>query len=429
MKKISICILILTAFACNKNPKKEPIVHTTPKIIDAEYIAGKTRYFSVENKAVQGEGRAWLEKMFEESQFVVFGERHNSKETSKLIEALIPIMHTSGFETLCLEIGPNSAVKLTELMAPAQNTVENLRSFNTKYYHETLDDVPIPFFAGVEDALFLKAAAQNNMQIWGLDQEYFYAILFLTDELLKQAQGANNFSEIQNSKQKADSTILKWLIKENASDEDIDIFAEILQEPTVDTFFNYFRGSDTPGGEIVKDLEVSWDIYSRWRQDSHVDRISYMRNNFKDRYHSYIEENGTLPKVFLKFGQLHTSRTFSNGAYDLGHLTASIAKEKGLVSTSINCWTRYYQENGEEIDYLEKYYNHYKRLKLFMEVAKQDQWTLIDLRSIREDILNNKVRLPENGDFHKMNALIQGYDIQLILPLDSYITPNMEIEN
>jgi len=63
-----------------------------------------------------------------------------------------------------------------------------------------------------------------------------------------------------------------------------------------------------------------------------------------------------------------------------------------------------------------------------MNFAKRDEWTIIDLESIREDVKNNKIALPKDGDFHKMNSLIQGYDYQFILPIDQYITDNIEIE-
>lgn len=427
MRTSSILIGIIFLVGCSNSALKEDQRknRTSPESFDTEYLAGKTTYFNIENDSILGGGKQTLLKIFRESEFVVYGERHNSKETSRLINALIPIMDGDGFKTMCFEVGPHSAAKLKELMSPYSETTENLKQFNAHYYNEEWDDYPIPFFTGIEDARFLETASRYGMEIWGLDQEYYYSVLYLTDELLNIFSEDVNFPKIRSLKENADSKIKDWFLKEMDSEDEIDVFSELLKEPSVRDFFNATDGKNVRASSIVKDIKLSWDIYSRWRKDSHVDRISYMRNNFLTNYKTQGEETGVFPKVFLKFGQLHASQIISLGAYDIGHFVNKLAHEKGVKSTNINSWTRFYQDEGAVVDYLEKYPDHYQRLRLFMDLAKQDQWTIIDLKSIREDVLGNKVRLPENGDFHKINALLEGYDYQFILPLDEYITPNM----
>ena len=80
-----------------------------------------------------------------------------------------------------------------------------------------------------------------------------------------------------------------------------------------------------------------------------------------------------------------------------------------------------------EIDYFTKYPNFYKRYQPFINLGRRNEWTIINLKSIREDLSINKIKLPNNGDFHKLNALIQGYDFQFILPLDKDVTYNIDI--
>jgi len=204
-----------------------------PPIIDSNYISSKTTYFTVKNDKIYGEGSETLIQIFKESQFVVFGERHNSKETSNLVAALIPVMSDHSFKNICLEIGPHSATKLKELMIPYQSTLENLKAFNTKYYHKNEDGITIPFFGGIEDAKFLQNVSKFNMNIWGLDQEYFYSVLYLTDELLSEAKNLEDFPAIQSLKQKTDEVIHKWFLKEKESEEEIDVFSEILKDADV----------------------------------------------------------------------------------------------------------------------------------------------------------------------------------------------------
>ena len=307
-------------------------------------------------------------------------------------------------------------------MQTTQNTIDNLKQFNSKYYYDAIDDFPIPFFSGIEDARFLKVASEHDKELWGLDQEYYYSILFLTDVLLKQNEQSQNFKEIELLKQRTDSLIMKHFIEENNSNKEIDVFASLLSEPVIIDFFNSIKSNEN-SSEIIEDLKISWDIYSRWRKDSHADRISYMRNNFMKNYKT-VKSKGKTPKVFLKFGQLHASQIISNGAFDLGHYVNELARKNNMVCTNINTWTRFYQEEEKEIDYLEAYPVYFGRYKLLMELAKENQWTIIDLKSIRNDISNQTVELPTNGDFHKLNALIQGYDYQLILPKDKEVIGN-----
>lgn len=415
--------LILALVGCENPSNEGNVFQKEVKSFSSSYLASKTSYFIIEGDSIIGNGKKIWEKIFEESEFVVFGERHNSAETSKLIEVLIPEMSKSNFKTLCLEVGPHSALKLSELMQPPHRTVNNLRIFNSRYYDNSIDDFPIPFFSGVEDAQFLKSASTHGMELWGLDQEYYYSVLFLTDRLLEQNKDSPRFQEIELFKQAADSLIMKSFIEENNSDEEIDVFGSLINEPVIINFFSSIE-NNPESSQIISDLKISWDIYSRWRQDSHADRVSYMRNNFRKNYKSALRK-GESPKVFLKVGQLHASQIISNGAYDLGHYVNELALRDKKVCTNINSWTRFYLEEGVEVDYLEEYPVFFGRYKLFMEQAKKSHWAIIDLKSIRNDVKNQRIELPENGDFHKINALIQGYDYQVILPMDKEIKLNV----
>jgi hypothetical protein len=148
-----------------------------------------------------------------------------------------------------------------------------------------------------------------------------------------------------------------------------------------------------------------------------------MRTNFLTHFKK-ASQTELKPKVFLKFGNLHASKILTNNCYDLGDLVTQLAREQGSKATIINTWHRYYSNEKGEEDYLEKYSSYYKRLRDFMTLAKRDQWTIIDLEAIRNDIQERRIALPVNGDYHKIKSLIDGYDYQLILPLDKRVTPN-----
>ncbi|MEO9570785.1 MAG: hypothetical protein ABJH82_13975 [Polaribacter sp.] len=421
MKKSLIILVTLLICSCQKQ-KAIKNVNVTIKEIDTAYIHSKLAYFTIDNYKIEGEGKNILQEMIDESQFIVFGESHYSKQTSILTKALIPLLSKANFSNFLAEVGPNSAQKLIELSSPFSKTEENMNAFMKKYKHKELGETadPIPFFAGIEDASFLKTIREYKMNLWGIDQEYMYSILFFTDELLKEAAHKENYKEIHELKEKVDEIIFKYL-KEDEERKIESALALIEKEKSVIDFFNQFDKNDVKAITIINDLKFSWDIYLRWRKGSHADRISYMRNNLLKIYNK--NKNA---KMFVKIGSLHASEIISNSAFDIGNLTEELAKGNSTISSSINSWRPFYVEDGKQIDNLKKYSNYYQKYNLFTVFAKENKWIIINLKSIREDIKSNKIKLPNDGTYHGLRKIIDGYDYQLILPEDESITYNLK---
>ncbi len=412
-KSIVVALLCVTAAAQNAVP-----------ILDSTYVAKNVSYFTIENGEIKGDGLRQWQRIIDESQFLAYGERHGSKATSELFEALLPMTTVKGYNNFIIEVGPYSAKKLVELSKTPENTVGQLSKFLMKYGNLKYRFQPIPFFSGVEDARFLQKAAEANMNIIGIDQEYYNAAPFLFDELLKLVEGHKDYDEIKSLHTEAKARVNYWYETEETSEEDISAYTEILKEASVNGFLDKMSSINDNAKDIVEALKTSWDIYIRWRNDSHVDRISYMRNNFISHYNSQLKEE-TTPKFVMKFGALHISKSYSNNAYDLGHLVTELAEKNNTKASIINSWTRYYTGNdGKVIDYL-KAYTFYRRYRELMCFGNKTQWVIIDLTAIRNDIAKGKVRLPNNGDYHKLRYLIDSYDYQLILPQDTMFTINI----
>lgn len=395
------------------------------QVLDSDFLKTHTSYFSINNNIISGEGRETLKNIAKTSQFVVYGEMHGSEQTSVFNKAFIPLLADSNFKYFAIEVGPHSAQKLTELTTPANKTVENLNTFNTTYTVAQGGEVavPIPFFESITDAEFLKEARTRNMQLWGIDQEFYFSAFFLMDELTKTTKGSFNYDNTVNLQNQAKGIMYKHFIDE-LKGENEGAYAVIKEEEAVKNYFNAFDISNKKAQAIIKDLKISWDIYIDWRNDSHVDRISYMRNNFMKHYNEAAKTE-KFPKVFTKIGSLHAKKTYSNGAFDIGELTTSLAKKNGTISTSIGSWQPYAKDkDGTIINNFEKYKRSYKRYQTFIPLAKENAFAIINLKAVRDAIENNEIELPNTGDYHKLRNLIYGYDYQLLLPIDEEPTPN-----
>ena len=395
-------------------------------LMSADALARWTSYFTVEDGQLRGEGGDKFAAIIAESQFISFGERHGSQQTSKLMSALIPLLAAEGYDALALEVGPHSVRKLAELSTPPEGTVDALRAFNTAYYVAVDDDFVIPFFDGIEDARFLATASRSGLALWGLDQEYVFAASFLFDELLARAEGRPDHAAIAASKRAADAELADIFADIAAPAAEGNPYGRFGESPPIISYLAHFKGN-AEAEAIIADLRISWDIYARSASgDSHVDRVSYMRNNFLARYAELEARDADPPKVFLKFGQVHAAQTKNRGAYDLGHLTETLAQQSGSQSANFNCWTRFIEDEGKQSDYL---YDRdwYRRVSMFLELGRRDQWTLIDLAAIRSEVDAGRLRLPSSGDFHAVNSLLRAYDYQLILPLDRWVETNADL--
>lgn len=415
MKRL-ILLALLVGFSFAAEAQKK-----SPKTLTTDYIKKYTSHFTIENGQLKGKGVKEIKNLVNSSQFITYGEIHGSYQVSNITKALMPLLKKAGFNYFAIEVGPTSAKKLTELSTPAEKTIANLNAFNSAYTVSKGGEsaIPIPFFDAVSDAEFLQEARMNGMQLWGLDQEYYFATFFLIDELMKTSSNTARLTPLKNA---AMQIMYKHFLDEVAG-KNKGAYALIVKENAVKNFFDAFSKDNKEAQEIINNMKISWDIYIRWRNDSHVDRISYMRNNFMKHYNEALLKE-KKPKVFTKIGSLHASKILSNGAFDIGHLTEELAQRNKTKSTTITTWVPFAQtEKGLENSF-EKYKRSYARYSLITPLAQKDQWTIINLREIRNQIIKGKIALPTNGDYHKLTKLFWGYDYLIMPSVDKENTPN-----
>lgn len=391
-------------------------------IFDETYLATKTTTFTLTEKGLNGPGAQLIEQAIRQSQFTILGESHGSAQISNFTKAIVPYLAASDYQHFACEIGPHSARKLTHLSTPPNRTLKQLTAFNQKYAFTEIDDVPLPFFESHEDAAFLSSIKQQQMDIWGLDQEYYSALFFLFDELLNLAVDKPNFAEIETQKETAAKRSKKLLIEEEKSEQGDQVFAKILAEPTVQGFFGVFQEEDSLALQIIKDLKISWDIYNRYLGGvSHQDRLNYIRSNFLREYQQAAKLEAQ-PKVFVKVGALHAPKNPIGGP-DIGSLLQEMAEENGTQSTHLTIMSRYQKEKEQVTDFLETNPQRYGRYALFLAAAKPDHGLVIDLRAIRNDLANGQLKYPKNANLMYLKTIIENFDLQIILPTDYPATP------
>ena len=359
--------------------------------------------FKIENEKIVGNGYEILSNKISESQFILLGEQHYASEISLFTNSLISILSKNNFKYFVVEIGPNSSKKL---VSEFQKKGE-LFNFNTKY-NDLTGEIPIPFFDGKEDEIFLKTALKNDFQICGIDQEYQTAQFFLFDEILKLSKNKKNILPAYENANK----FMLAEFKQNWKDSKHKIFEKYINSIEINTFFELTDKKNDAVQKIISDLKISWNIYLQNEkglyQDGWIQRIQNMKINFS-KYYKSAEKNDDLPKMFVKMGAVHLSNGLNSFRYyDLGNMIKELSNFNQTKSTSIKCMPRFYMEDNQIKDEI----NTQDPLNIILEKGNKEEWTLLDNVALLNYCYNEKIKLNL-----ELKTELERFDFILIPPL------------
>jgi hypothetical protein len=376
-------------------------------VIKSSDITSFTYPFNIENNKLIGLGADTLKNVIRESQFFMLGEEHFSPQISELTNVLLPYFSSNGYKNFALEVGPFTA----KIIQREIKFKKSLYQFNSSFYAK-YKDVPLPFFDGTKDDEFIKTALKNNFKLWGLDQEYITAPLFLLDEINRNAKDSISTKELYNN---AKEYLTQQLRSFNSEKENQ--YFEMFDNDN--DFTKYIKQCNNPKQkEIIEALSISMDIYKQQNWNGNQVRMEYMKRNFSYNF-KIAQKKDSFPKVLIKMGSMHLGWGKSwLGIYDLGNMINELANYNDTKSVSINCFSRYIEEeNGTISDYMSDQEG--KKLSLILELATKDSWTLVDNKKIIELTRNRKIKL--NND---LNFLLSRYDYILFAPLKTKVKNN-----
>jgi hypothetical protein len=375
--------------------------------------------FTVEKGQIHGPGASVIQHIIDTSHYVLLGEKHQSARLGELSAALLPKLAKAGFHNFAIEVGPNAAERLEQLATPPSATLEQLQAFTKQYANKTFFKMPINFFHGYEDALFLQKASEMGFDLWGLDQELYYSVEFLLNDLLKLAKGQTNFKRFKKLHRRAMKRY-KWL---NVKDDLKKRFPRnciLLSDEKVNAFLDAFAKDHSEAQRIIEALRNSWQIYCDNEKGNYDKanqaRAAYMKENFRRQYQA-AKSRKEQPKVFAKMGDMHLSSGTSRlGVDDIGSYIFELAAEEGLKATNIRHIRRFYQSKKQVIDYETSGIEWVKQWRPFVELGKREEWVLIDLRPFRASLAEGKL-VTHRSAAHD----IKYYDFILISPEDARV--------
>lgn len=285
MRTKTVIILIQTFFISNLFSQEKT---------DIELLKENTYYFEIEQNKPKGVGFDIIKKEIENVQFVILGEEHFSAKISEFTNAIVYLLTKNQFKYFAAEIGPNSANEMLNTLKKENS----LYSFNTKV-NNLVNEIPFPFFDGIEDEVFLKSFLKNNFEVWGIDQEYLTSQVFLIDRLYQLSNKSKNTkTNYKNAK--------KFIISETKKryqDRKYKAFTSLLNSSEINLFFDILNDKNIKSQKIISDLKKSWEVY-KLREDKDFygslhKRQNIMQENFINYYNTALQKE-KLPKVFYE---------------------------------------------------------------------------------------------------------------------------------
>jgi hypothetical protein len=271
---------------------------------------------------------------------------------------------------------------------------------------------------------FLQAAINNKFKIFGIDQEYYSSTLLLIKELL-------SLDENKNSVQKykvAEAFVIEQHLKDE-EEKNYPLMSHFIESAELKDFFNSLDTTNAEINQIIKDIKLTWLIYklhsSNLNQNLEM-RADYMKQHFSNKYKLFSEQE-PLPKILIKMGSYHTMRGITyNAVYDIGSLVNSLSDFNGTNDLNIGFLNRFYEDDEEPEGYFDNSVGDSDWLKQHRPLILQGQkenWVVIDLKSMKEDIINRKI-----WAYPSIRNMIYDKDLIIIPPMERDVSLNYKVE-
>lgn len=387
-----------------------------------------TYYFEISDNKLIGDGAKFLTDEISKHQYVLLGEYHGSHQISVFTKAVIPVLHDAGCRTFALEIGPISSEILGEMSQDSAKTIENLNAFNSKYYLQTKNRTftPIPFFSSIEDAEFLAEARKRNWNLIGLDQEFSFSYVPLIQKMFENLN-AKKKAGLKPLYEKVVSLINSFY--RASIDEGKSQYKAILDSKEVNDFLEKAAENNLKNKRIADAIRFTTDIYymnddkirKYWAANS--GRVNYMKKNLSEGF-AKLKFDTKKDKMLLKMGGVHTGKGFSPlSLFEIGNTLSELAAFNGNKSLHINFNSRFYMDNGKEVDDLADTKGFGYRFRALLQMSKKDKWTVIDLRPMRPNVFYaRKYNLDEI-----ILEIFKNHDLYIMPPMDIDPKPNYRI--
>lgn len=259
-------------------------------------VSANTYHLTLEDGELRGEGVDWLLERARDAHHFMIGERHGTAEIPVVAGSLYERLVPRGYDHAALEIGPFAARHVNQALE--RGGFRELANLLTRY------EDPVAFLGWREEARLAARIHEAGGTIWGLDQEFVGSLPMHLDALAEQAETERERRAVERTR---DRMRQEW-----AGENDYLGNADPAALRELRAAFEP-RG-DTEALARVDALITSNEIYAPYTRDtgsfyhSGIQRENYMKRQLVEHVRRAEERTGEAPKVFYKFGGLHSGQ-------------------------------------------------------------------------------------------------------------------------
>jgi hypothetical protein len=396
--------LLLSAFQTRAAAQNAPQLPTARDTAFIDSVVAAHRYrVALQNGKLVGDGVAFLLRALGDAQFVTVGESHNVLEIPLFTAALFDTLHAvHGFNYFAIENGPT--VMEMASAAARRGNADSLYAFANRYPHafQFWNDQEMQALAQIG-----RTAGKVRDPIWGLDNEWGTAhILERLVAIAPNASAKIAAASLLEEAQKIEG------IRTNSGATNRFIYTDSMRFVALRNSFQPQRG--TEAARLLDALQFGNRTYLRniaggkgepTGYIGNLEREQYMKRNFLERYRAAQAAGERLPKVLLKFGNVHTGLGRNeNYVHSLGNFLHEFAFANGLGSFNMIAWIM--NPPG-------KYWtiSDYPEYRPLISTASATETYLFDLRPLRAHSYSKAF----NALHPKMRDLVFRQDAVLII--------------
>jgi len=381
-----------------------------PEVFDAKLREARFE-LRLDSGKFAGSAAPVLEGAIANSQFVLIGEDHITREIPQFTSVVCDLMAPQGLSAMAVEVGPLVADFVSSSFGKPDRVTR--MAALTRQYPNSVAFMDIRQENDLA-AHCAEAAHVPHFHLWGLDQEFVGSAGWLLDQILAAHPGPATAASINRMKSEEQQDAVQ--AKKTGDPSKLFLFA-VSDSELGEVTALLKREGNAAATAIFHELVESHEIYLKNMQgspESNSQRARLLKNNFR----SEMEKAGDRPqKVLVKFGDWHLYKGFNPlHERDLGNYIAEMADGQGSSSLHIcvlgakgthRLFTGYDQPTKLENFVMDEDPD-YRWLKPAVDNQIPGAWTLYDLR---------KLRFAKLGTLDPgMERLIYGYDLLVIVP-------------
>lgn len=351
-----------------------------------------------------GPGAGLLLEAAREAQFFIVGESHYVAEIPRFTAALFDTLHRAQrYNHFAIEYGPEIGRLLS---APgARGSVAGTLALGRRYPHafQFWNDEEL------ESISRIGATSTARRPIWGLDQEWgaLHALDRLAVIAPPHARGmvralADSVRRIEAVRPFQMAEVTRWI--SGADSSEFDRLRTAIRPAVGSEAARLLDALEASNRFYMYNKRAQGGDYS-WYYRSNHEREEYMKRNFMHSYRAAQAAGDTLPRVLLKFGNVHGGNWVNHlDVHTLGNFLHGFAASNGRTTFHLVTWLvndpGTYWSITDEPPYLP-----------IGRVGSPREWVVVDLRQVRRQLYSGRLRAMSR----EMRATVIGFDAVLLI--------------